>query len=228
MAGIDPTRTEVLTVERVGQEVMALMDGAPPGDGLDPQTAALVELAVRACGTTLDLPGTREHLRRALDEGVTGEQVQEVLVLVSGIGIHGLIATAGIVADELRRREHPAIVTDLDAAQAERWGPLFDTEGREARVAAISPDFWPNLVRLSPTATVQAVLDYRAAPWQGEQVSMLQREYVGIAVDSMPSHRFLPTLRMHVLRARELGAGQDDVRQVLAIAAAAPEHRGVW
>jgi alkylhydroperoxidase/carboxymuconolactone decarboxylase family protein YurZ len=217
-----------LTVELIGHEVMNLMAGAPEGDDLDGPTAALVALAVRSCATTLDLPGSREHLRLALDAGVTGEQVQEMLVLISGIGIHGLIATSGIVAEELRRRREPATVDGLDAERSERWKQVLDGEGREARIAAIAPDFWPNLVRLSPEQTVQAVMDYRAAPWAGTTLSMLQREYIGIAVDSMPSHRFLPTLRMHAQRARELGAGQAAIRQVLAIAAAAPEHRGVW
>lgn len=217
-----------LTVELIGAEVMDLMAGAPEGDGLDDPTAGLVALAVRSCATTLDLPGTREHLRLALDAGVTGEQVQEMLVLISGIGIHGLIATAGIVAEELGRRGDPAIVGGLDAERSQRWEQVLDGEGREARIAAIAPYFWPNLVRLSPEQTVQAVMDYRAAPWAGTSLSMLQREFIGIAVDSMPSHRFLPTLRMHARRARELGAGQAAVRQVLVIAAAAPEHRGVW
>lgn len=228
MSGVDSLRNDVLTVEQVGQEVMALMADAPDGADLDGPTAALVELAVRACATTLDLPGTRECLRRALDAGVTGEQVQEMLVLVSGIGIHSLIATSGIVADELREREHPCLVGELDVERSERWNSVLDGSGREARIAAIAPDFWPNLVCLSPEETVQAVMDYRAAPWFGTTLSMLQRELVGIAVDSMPSHRFLPTLRMHVLRAWDLGAGRAAVRQVLSIAAAAPEHRGVW
>jgi alkylhydroperoxidase/carboxymuconolactone decarboxylase family protein YurZ len=228
MSGTDALRNDVLTVERIGQEVMRLMDGAPAGADLDGPTAALVELGVRACTTTLDLSGSRECLRRALDAGVTGEQVQEMLVLISGIGIHGLIATSGIVAEELRERGHPSMAGQLDVEQSERWKAILDGGGREARIAAIAPDFWPNLVRLSPEQTVQAVMDYRAAPWFGTTLSMLQRELVGIAVDSMPSHRFLPTLRMHVRRARELGAGRTAVWQVLAIAAAAPEHRGVW
>jgi alkylhydroperoxidase/carboxymuconolactone decarboxylase family protein YurZ len=217
-----------LTVERIGREVMSLMAGAPEGEGLDDPTAGLVALAVRSCATTLDLPGTREHLRLALDAGATGEQVQEMLVLISGIGIHGLIATSGIVADELGRRGDPAVVDELDAQRSERWKEVLDGEGREARIAAIAPDFWPNLVRLSPEQTVRAVMDFRAAPWSGTALTMLQREYIGISVDSMPSHRFLPTLRMHAQRARELGAGQAAVRQVLAIAAAASVHRGVW
>jgi hypothetical protein len=227
MVGVDATRTDELSVEQVGHEVMALMAGAPAGEVLGESTAALVELAVRACGTTLDLPGTREHLRRALAAGVRGEQVQEMLVLISGIGIHGLIATAGIVADELRAHGDPAMVGDLPS-HTDRWASVVGAEGREARVGAIAPDFWPNLMRLSSEQTVQAVLDYRAAPWLGTQLSMLQREYIGISVDSMPSHRFLPTLRMHVLRARELGAGTAAIQQVLDIAAAAPPHRGVW
>lgn len=228
MTELDEMPSDELTVERVGHEVMSLMDGADPGDGLDERTSALVTLAVRACATTLDLPGTRTHLRRALDAGVTGEQVQETLVLISGIGIHGLIATSTAVAEELRHRGHPALLGELPDDVLERWGSVVGTGGREARVSAIAPDFWSNLLRLSPAATVQALIDYRAAPWLGTALTMLQRELIGIAVDSMPSHRFLPTLRMHVLRARELGAGPAAVRQVLDIAAEAPPHRGVW
>lgn len=218
---------EELTVARVGEEVMAIMADAPYGDPLSLVDEALIALATRSCGTTLDLTGTREHLELALDAGVTAEQVQEMLVLVAGIGIHGLIATSSIVADTLREREHPAM-GEFDAAQEALWASIGGGDEREARIAAVAPDFLPNLVRLSPEPTVRALLDFRAAPWFGTTLTPLQKELIGIAVDSMPSHRFLPTLRVHVRRAKELGVGQRAVQRVLEIAAATPDHRGVW
>lgn len=217
-----------LTVEGIDAEVRALIADAPEGESLDAVTAALVGLAVRACGTTLDLEGTREYIGRVIDAGGTGEQIAEMMVLVSGIGIHGLIGPAGVVADVLRERGHEAMGEEFTPEQAAAWERLGGGDAREARVARVSPEFLPNLVRLVPEPMVKAVLDFRAAPWLSENLTTLQMELIGIGVDTMPSHRFLPTLRMHVGRALELGAGRRAIEEVLSISAAAPQHRGLW
>ncbi|MEJ1922192.1 carboxymuconolactone decarboxylase family protein [Microbacterium sp. KHB019] len=221
-------QSEDLTVEKVGAAVRALLVDAPPGEPLDDVTAALVGLATRACGTTLDLEGTREHIGRVLDAGGSGEQIEEMMVLISGIGIHGLIGTASVVARALREHGHPAVGDTLTPEQEVVWERLGGGDAREARVARVSPDFLPNLVRLVPEPMVKAVLDFRAAPWFSETLTPLQMEFIGIAVDTMPSHRFMPTLRMHVGRALDLGAGRRQIEDVLSISAAAPQHRGLW
>jgi alkylhydroperoxidase/carboxymuconolactone decarboxylase family protein YurZ len=215
-----------ISVAEIAVEVAALLDGVPEGTELDPRTAALVELAVVAAPTTLHLERTAAALRRALDAGVTAEQLQETLVMVSGVGMHTLIGTASLLADELRARGDAALERPLEGEAAELAASLLDAGGREARVAQVAPDFWPNLLRLSPLPAVRAVADYRAAPWAGTTLTLLQREFIGIAVDAQPSHRFLPTLLMHVRQATAQGAGRRAVRQVLDIAAAAPDHPG--
>lgn len=223
----DSKESRSISVAEVATEVTALLDGVPEGAELDPRTAALVELAVVAAPTTLHLAQTAAALRRALDAGLTAEQLQETLVLVSGVGMHTLIGTASILADELRARGDLALDRPLEGEAAEFARCLLDSGGREARVAQVSPDFWPNLLRLSPLSAVRAVAEYRAVPWASTTLTALQRELVGIAVDAMPSHRFLPTLLMHVRQATAQGAGRCAVRQVLDIAAAAPDHPGV-
>jgi alkylhydroperoxidase/carboxymuconolactone decarboxylase family protein YurZ len=223
----DSRDSRSISVAEVAAEVAALLDGVPEGTELDPRTAALVELAVVAAPTTLHLAKTSAALRRALDVGVTAEQLQETLVLVSGVGMHTLIGTASILADELRVGGDLALDLPLEGEAAEFARYLLDPGGREARVAQVSPDFWPNMLRLSPLSAVRAVAEYRAVPWASTTLTALQRELVGIAVDAMPSHRFLPTLLMHVRQATAQGAGRRAVRQVLDIAAAAPDHPGV-
>jgi alkylhydroperoxidase/carboxymuconolactone decarboxylase family protein YurZ len=216
-----------ISVAEIAVEVAAVLDGVPEGPELDPRTAALVELAVVASPTTLHLERTAAALRRALDAGVAAEQLQETLVLISGVGMHTLIGTASLLADELRARGDAALERPLEGEAAELAAALLDAGGREARVAQVAPDFWPNLLRLSPLPAVRAVADYRAAPWAGATLTVLQREFIGIAVDAMPSHRFLPTLLMHVRQATAQGAGRRAICQVLDIAAAAPSHPGV-
>jgi hypothetical protein len=50
---------------------------------------------------------------------------------------------------------------------------------------------------------------------------------VGVAVDTMPSHRFLPTLLMHLRQTVLVGAGRRAILQVLDVAAATSLHPGV-
>lgn len=225
--GLSQPPGEGVSLDEVRAEVLALADDAPEGGELPVEVARIIEFVVRACGTTLDLAGAQERLEVALDADVTPEQIQEALILVSGIGIHGLIGTAGLVADTLKRRSLAGFDGDLTVAQQAALEEAGGGGARESRISAVAPEFLPNLVRLSPEATVRAVLEYRAAPWQGTALSEVERELIGIAVDAMPSHRFLPTLRMHVRRALDLGVGIRQLTAVLDIAAAAPPHRGV-
>ena len=83
------------------------------------------------------------------------------------------------------------------------------------------------MLRLSSPGTARAIYAFRAVPWMGSELTPLERELIGIAVDTMPSHRFVPTLMLHVQNAVELGAGARAITEVLDIAAAAPDHRGV-
>lgn len=217
-----------LTVELIGLEVAEIMADAPEGDPLDPATAAIIALAVRCSGTTLDMDGTREHIQKALAAGITGEQIGEMMYMISGMGIHGLIGTATILAEELKADGHPAMQGPFDDEQQARWDRVGGGDAREARIAAVSPEFLPNMVRLVPEPMLKALLDFRAAPWYSKTMTPLQMELIGCAVDTMESHRFLPTLRMHVNRAKEFGAGKRMMAETLAISAAAPGHRGVW
>jgi alkylhydroperoxidase/carboxymuconolactone decarboxylase family protein YurZ len=220
--------SDELTVSAVRAEVLAQIHGVEEGAGLDEQTTALLELAVRACATTLDLVGTEDYLDRALDSGVTPEQVQEMLVLISGIGIHALLAGSRLVAQAIAKLPDPqysgALTPDQEALRAE----LVGDGAREANTSRVAPGFLDNIVRLCDPEVARAIYAFRAAPFRTAALTALQKELIGIAVDTMPSHRFLPTLRLHVTNALSLGAGHAAIVAVLDIAGAAPPHRGVW
>lgn len=217
-----------LTVSAVRHEVLRQIDGVEYGAGLDPQTRALVELSVRACGTTIDRAGTREYLARALEVGVTPEQVQEMYVLISGIGIHAMLVGSQLVTDAMStlpdERYSGALTSDQLALREE----LIGDGQREANTSRVAPGFLDNIVRLCDPDVARTIYAFRAAPFRTSALSALQKELIGIAVDTMPSHRFLPTLRLHVTNAVDLGAGRVAITEVLDISSAAPPHRGVW
>jgi alkylhydroperoxidase/carboxymuconolactone decarboxylase family protein YurZ len=216
-----------ISVAEVQVEALALLGDTPEGDGLDDLSLALIRLATFASPTTLDLAATSDAVDAALDAGATPEQLQELLVLISGVGMHTLIGTSTVLADALRRHGDASLAGELDGETAEVADALIGQGGREARIAGVAPDFWPNLLRLSSLETVRAIADYRAAPWAGQGLTPLQRELVGIAVDSMPTHRFLPTLLVHVRQAVVVGAGRRAIQQVLEVASTTPLHPGV-
>ncbi len=68
---------------------------------LDAKTWELIAIAVDASCTHLYAPGVRRHIRKALQLGVTKEQILAVLQSVSVLGIHSLSLGAPILVEEL-------------------------------------------------------------------------------------------------------------------------------
>lgn len=75
---------------------------------LDPKTVELIAIAVDASCTHLYAPGVRRHIRKALDLGVTKEEIAAVLQLTSVLGIHTMSVGAPMLLDELAARESAA------------------------------------------------------------------------------------------------------------------------
>jgi alkylhydroperoxidase/carboxymuconolactone decarboxylase family protein YurZ len=222
-----PTMPEMLTVENVREAVLTMLAGAHGGESLDTVTAALIGLAVRAAPTTLDGPGTREYIDKALDVGATADQIHGTVVLVSALGVHGLYEGSRHVAEALRARGDARITGPLDAERRELLDHHAGDPGVRERMETAAPGFLEALVRLSPLA-FEGYFAYRAVPWSMPGLSTLQKELISLAVDAMPSHRYLPTLRMHVANALALGAGSRAIEETLAIADSGPPHLGVW
>jgi alkylhydroperoxidase/carboxymuconolactone decarboxylase family protein YurZ len=55
---------------------------------LDQKTRHLIFVAVNASATHLYNPGTKNHIREALNHGATVDQIVEVLEMVTGVGMH--------------------------------------------------------------------------------------------------------------------------------------------
>lgn len=217
--------TNGVPLSAVRSAALALLDGVPEGDGLEPAEAALIGLAVRASVSTLDSPGIEAHVRLALDAGATAAQVHETIVVVSGLGVHSLMEGSRRVAAVLRERgvNLDAPLDDARAALRQRRegdDPYWTGFEREV------PGFLDALLRLSPEA-YEAFFDYCAVPWRTGALRARVKELISLASDATPTHRYLPGLRLHLTNAVRLGAGRAAVLATLDIAAAAPAHPGV-
>lgn len=220
------TDTRGVTLDEIRAEALALLERVPEGDDLDPVEAALINLAVRASVSALDVRGIEDHTHRALDAGATPEQVHETLVIVSALGVHTLMEGSRRVAAVLRARGCRALDAALDdhrSALRERLqgdDPYWTDFEREV------PGFLDALLRLSPEA-YEAFFAYCAVPWRTGAVRARTKELLSMACDATPTHRYLPGVRLHLANTLRLGAGRRAVLHALDIAAAAPLHAGV-
>ena len=71
---------------------------------LDPKTYELIAIAVDASCTHMYAPGVRTHIRKALELGVTFEEIAAVLQLTSVLGIHTMSMGAPILLEEATAR----------------------------------------------------------------------------------------------------------------------------
>jgi alkylhydroperoxidase/carboxymuconolactone decarboxylase family protein YurZ len=72
---------------------------------IDPKTWELIAIAVDASCTHMYAPGVRRHIRKALELGVTKEEIIAVLQAVSALGIHSMSLGAPILVEELAARK---------------------------------------------------------------------------------------------------------------------------
>ena len=70
---------------------------------LDPKTFELIAIAVDASCTHMYAPGVRRHIRKALEIGVSVEEILAVLQLTSILGIHSMALGAPILIEEAQK-----------------------------------------------------------------------------------------------------------------------------
>jgi alkylhydroperoxidase/carboxymuconolactone decarboxylase family protein YurZ len=205
-------------------EVQRLLANAGEGEPLDEVTRTLVGYAVSASVTTLDFHVADQYAARALDLGVTPEQLHEVLVLVSGLGVHTLMEGSRSLATLLRDRgrDLPAMDESREALRERYVGSFRYWQLFESYV----PGFLDAILRLSP-AGFEGFMQYGAIPSRTKELQPVVKEIISVAVDATPTHRYMPGLRLHLANALVLGAGRREVLEAIDIAAATPAAPGV-
>lgn len=223
-------------MERVGTPVFGIdlddlraiaiemLADTPSGDPLPGDWAALIQVGNAAAVTSLDRHALESAIDQALQAGASISQVQEAISLVSGLGVHSLMASF----TSLAARARTAGLIDagpLDDSRQALWDKHVGHDPFWSGFDAELPGFLEAMLRLSPDQFV-AFFDYCAVPWKSGMVRARCKELIALASDATPTHRFLPGFRLHLRNALALGAGRVEILQTLDIAAAAPPHQG--
>jgi len=83
---------------------MACGGGIYVGGVFPPKELELLSLAFDASITHMYAPGTRRHIRGALEAGATMEEIMEVLKICVAQGVYSCVLGVPILAEELKRR----------------------------------------------------------------------------------------------------------------------------
>jgi alkylhydroperoxidase/carboxymuconolactone decarboxylase family protein YurZ len=210
----------LISVEQMHEAARELLAEAPDGEPLDRVDATLIAVGVAASVTALDDNAIERAIDDSLAAGATIAQIEEVVALVSGLGVHSLMMTA---AHLHARNGDPQ---PLDPERRAMWARFVGTDPYWTAFDRECPGFLDALLRLSPV-TFEGFFRYCAIPWTSNHVRARTKELVALACDACPSHRFMPGFRLHLGNALKLGAGRRAIEAALAIAAHAPIHRGV-
>ena len=214
-----------LSVTELHRELLAGLIDVPEGDFLTALDHCLIAFGVAVSVTSLNRDAAIVCIAAAYAAGATTEQIQEVLSLVSGLGVHSLMISSTLIAAEARSRG--ALPSRGRNADEEA---LWEAHvGRDPFWAAFErelPGFLDSMLDLSRDQFI-AFFDYCALPWKSGHVRAVTKELVALATDTTPAHRFAPGARIHLANALKLGAARRAIGETLAIAAAAPAHTGV-
>jgi alkylhydroperoxidase/carboxymuconolactone decarboxylase family protein YurZ len=209
-----------LTVHELHRQAEAMLQDTAPGDPLTALEKALISLGLAASVTALCRKPFKDALEAARLAGATAVQIQEIVSLISGLGVHSLMASAVEIADACALN-----AAALTPEQQALWNRYVGDDPFWTAFEAELPGFLGAMLRLSADQFA-AFFDYCAVPWKTRQVSAKLKELAAMASDATPAHRFGPGFRLHLRNAIKLGAGRRAVMETLALAAAAPAHEG--
>lgn len=198
---------------------------APEGEGLSDQERVFVSLGLAASLPCLNPADIEAAVADAFREGASTTQVQEIVSLVSGLGVHSLMASAATIVQQAKlagRDVKEAFTPEQQAV----WDACVGNDPFWLSMEAELPGFLRSMLLLS-TDQFEAFFDYCSVPWKSGTVRARVKELVALATDAMPTHIFMPGLRLHLRNAVALGVGKKAIREAVALAQATPAHTGV-
>lgn len=216
---------EMVFLPYLRAEALEKLNGLAEGAPLAPLPRTLIRLGLAASVTALDRSALATAIADAYDNGATPVQVQEVISLISGLGVHSLMISAVAVLEAARLRGLAPISDTLDAEQQALWDQHVGDDSFWIGFEHEMPGFLKALLILSPDMFV-GFFDYCAIPWKSGTVPASIKELIAMASDATPSHCFGPGFRIHLANAIKLGCGRAAILETLDLAAAAPTHRG--
>ena len=214
----------ILSTDTLHGLALSRLELIEQGTSLDPLERSLIAVGLASSVTSLDRSAIDHSISVALAAGASVEQIQEVVTLVSGLGVHSLMATSAVIA-RLAVAYGWNGTAALDERQTGLWTKYVGDDPYWAKFMAAMPGFLEALIRLSPNQ-FEAFFTYCQLAWKTRAVRARTKELVALACDATPAHRFAPGFLLHLDNAIAIGVGRQAILETLRMAADAPAHDG--
>jgi alkylhydroperoxidase/carboxymuconolactone decarboxylase family protein YurZ len=171
----------------------------------------LIAVGLSASITNMDGDALRCHIRSALRAGAKSEEILEVLKMAAMLALHSMSLGAPILLEEAKsvckelearntmRPQTPAVDQMKAIGQWNRaWDPFFE----------LDPSWTEHFISAGAGFYTDGVLEPRFV------------ELISIAFDASITHMYAPGTQRHIKAALALGAGVDEVMDVLKLCVA--------
>jgi len=186
------------------------VESAAKGGALEPRMRELVNVALNASVTHLNEEELEKSTQAALAAGATPEEVEEVLQLISVLGIHALSTCMPILLDIMKERSgSDPLTATLNEKQLHEKEEFVAARGYWAST-------WDNLVRFD-LDFFKAYSEFSSFPWNQGRLAPKEREFIYIAIDCSTTHLYLSGTRLHMLNALQKGATVEEIFEVIKI-----------
>lgn len=177
---------------------------------LDAKTKELIYIAVDAAATHLYVPGIRQHVRAALDQGATKEEIMEVLELTATLGIHAMNIGVPILVEVLVEKGIRSGPAELNEYQKE-------LKDRFTKNRGYWHPFWDDMLELDPEL-FDAYTEFSSVPWRTGTLTPKVKEFIYIAFDTAATHLYVKGLKAHIENAIGYGATVGEILEIMEIA----------
>lgn len=177
---------------------------------LSPVDRALIGVALVANVANTKWRRFEAHQALALDAGATREQIRDVLQLVSIMSIHAMTTSVpalmrvleerGLAPDRRLDDRQRSLKADFERRRG-YWHETWDD------VLVLDPDMFAAYTAFSTSAAEEGSLDIRL------------RELIYIAIDSVPTHLYVPGVEIHARNALDAGATAEQILEAIEVAA---------
>jgi len=185
---------------------------------LAPKVKEFVYIAIDAATTHLYNAGTRIHIANALRHGASRDEIMEVLMIASVLGIHTMTDSVPIMMEVLKAAGKDPKIGKAKPTERQK---AIKEEFRKNR--GFFPDVFAPVLHFSPDF-FQAYTDLSSAPWKMGLLEPKVRELLYVAIDASTTHLYNAGTRTHMANAVRYGATAEEIMEVLMLTASIGVH----
>lgn len=181
------------------------------GGHLTPRMRELVLFAMHVSATALNVGAVERQTKRIGAAGGTLEDIFDVLVTIASLASHALYSSLPILEEEWLAAGNAPPSPSMSDSQFETIKQRFIeirgfwNKDREP-LARNLPDYFAALTSISTIS------------WQEGALTVKEREFICIGIDSTVTHSYPPGLRSHIRNAIKHGATREEIMDVFQLA----------